>query len=152
MKDEISGALTMNLGVLRIQDGCLTGEFDVRAPLCANDENVTKVIASKLLDAGITMEDTSMSPAHHVPADSIFVKTLLECYERYFGKKGEPMAIGGGTYVHHLKRGVAFGCAVDEVDNHMHGDDEFMEIECLLRSAKIFADAIVKLCNIDEES
>ena len=35
----------------------------------------------------------------------------------------------------------------EDVDNHMHGDDEFMVIERLLTSAKIFADAIVKICN-----
>ena len=87
-----------------------------------------------------------MVPPHVVPGDSEFVLTLLDSYEKYFGKKGEPIAIGGGTYVHGLKRGVAFGCAVEGVDNRMHGDDEFMRIERLLTSAKIFADAIVKLC------
>ena len=35
---------------------------------------------------------------------------------------------------------------VPEVDNHMHGDDEFMVIDMLLMSAKIFADAIVRIC------
>lgn len=35
----------------------------------------------------------------------------------------------------------------EDVDNHMHGDNEFMVIERLLTSAKIFADAIVKICN-----
>jgi acetylornithine deacetylase/succinyl-diaminopimelate desuccinylase-like protein len=29
----------------------------------------------------------------------------------------------------------------------MHGDDEFMVIDQLVMSAKIFADAIVKICN-----
>ena len=28
----------------------------------------------------------------------------------------------------------------------MHGDDEFMEVDMLVKSAKIFADVIVKLC------
>ena len=53
---------------------------------------------------------------------------------------------GGGTYVHGLERGVAFGCAVFGVDNRMHGDDEFMEISILVKSAKILADAILRLC------
>ena len=88
-----------------------------------------------------------MKPAHYVPEDSFFVKTLLDTYEEYFGKKGKPLFTGGGTYVHELERGVAFGCMTEEVDNHMHGDDEFMEIDMLLRSAKIFADAIVRLCS-----
>ena len=87
-----------------------------------------------------------MKPAHYVPADSSFVQTLLGSYERYFGKKGTPLYTGGGTYVHELERGVAFGCMIEGVDNHMHGDDEFMEISTLLISAKVFADVIVKLC------
>ena len=87
-----------------------------------------------------------MTPGHYVSADSELVRKLLESYELYFGKKGTPVAIGGGTYVHELERGVAFGCAVPEVDNRMHGDDEFMEIPMLVRSTKIFADAIMRLC------
>ena len=93
------------------------------------------------------MESGDLTPPHYVPADSVFVKTLLESYEQYTGKKGEAMSTGGGTYVHDLERGVAFGCMVEGVDNHMHGDDEFMEIDTLLMSAKIFADVIMKLCS-----
>ncbi len=75
------------------------------------------------------------------------MKTLLGSYERYTGIKGEPLSTGGGTYVHYLDRGVAFGCMTPDVDNHMHGDDEFMVIDTLLMSAKIFADAMIKICN-----
>lgn len=87
-----------------------------------------------------------MGEGHYVPADSPLVKSLLDSFEKYSGVKGEPMAIGGGTYVHGLERGVAFGCAMEGIDNHMHGDDEFMEVDVLVMSAKIFADAILKLC------
>ena len=148
MKDEVSGALTQNLGILKYEKekGILYGEFDIRAPLCANDDNLTAVMKDALAGAGFAMEEGPMRKPHYVPADSPFVKTLLESYERYFGKKGTPLYTGGGTYVHDLERGVAFGCMVEGVDNHMHGDDEFMEIPMLLMSAKIFADVIVKLC------
>ena len=146
MEDEISGALTFNPAILKVCDGYLTGEFDIRAPLCANDENLTEVMRAKFASIGMTMEEGGMKPGHYVPADSPFVKTLLESYEHYSGKPGKAMAIGGGTYVHGLERGVAFGCMSEEVDNHMHGDDEFMEIDTMLMSAKIFADVIVRLC------
>ena len=148
MEDEVSGALTQNLGILKYEKekGILYGEFDIRAPLCANDDNLTAVMKEALHQAGFTMEEGTMKKPHYVPADTPFVKTLLESYERYFGKKGTPLYTGGGTYVHDLERGVAFGCMIEGVDNHMHGDDEFMEIPNLLMSAKIFADVIVKLC------
>ena len=96
---------------------------------------------------GMELEDLPLNPPHCVPGDSWFVQTLLGSYERYFGKKGKPLSTGGGTYVHHLERGVAFGCMTEDVDNHMHGDNEFMVIERLLTSPKIFADPIVKICN-----
>ena len=147
MEDEESGSLTMNLGIFEYSPERLSGHFDSRAPLCATDENLTEVIRQKMLGYGIVMEAGKLVPAHHVPADSEFVRTLLGSYELYTGKKdSRPLAIGGGTYVHELERGVAFGCMEPGVDNHMHGDDEFMEIDTLLTSAKIFADSIVKLC------
>ena len=59
----------------------------------------------------------------------------------------KPLARGGGTYVHHVENGVAFGCEEEGIDNHMHGADEFMVVDMIVKSAKIFADAIVELCS-----
>ena len=146
MKDEISGALTMNLGKLDYDGRKLTGVFDSRVPVCGTDENVTRVVEKKFSEAGFAYTEGNMTPVHHVPADSELVQSLLASYECYTGIKGKPIAIGGGTYVHNLERGVAFGCEVEGVDNHMHGDDEFMEIDVMVMSAKIFADAILRLC------
>ena len=79
--------------------------------------------------------------------DSEFISTLLRTYEEYTGRKDECIAIGGGTYVHELKNGVAFGAAMPETDNRMHGADEFAVIEELIVSAKMFAQVIIDLCS-----
>ena len=71
---------------------------------------------------------------------------ILNIYERYTGQKGECLAIGGGTYVHDLKNGVAFGASMPGTENRMHGADEFAVVEELVTSAKMFAQAIVELC------
>ncbi len=150
--DEESGELTMSLDVLKYrvsEDGArfsINGLFDARAPICCNDENLTKVVEKGLQEAGFEMEGGEMTPPHYVSADSELVQKLLESYELYFGKKGEALVTGGGTYVHHLKRGVAFGCEVSGTDNRIHGDDEYAQISILIKSAKIFADAIARLC------
>lgn len=146
MQDEISGPLTISLNVMDYEDGVLSGVFDCRAALCADDDNLTKVIEKKLEALGIHMHEKAMVEPHHVSADSFFVKTLLEVYEDHFKKKGEAQSTGGGTYVHHLKNGVAFGCEIAGVDNHMHGNDEFMDLDIFKKSAKVFADAIIRLC------
>jgi succinyl-diaminopimelate desuccinylase len=95
---------------------------------------------------GLQLADVPMRPPHHVPADSPFIQTLLASYEKYTGvKNAKPLAIGGGTYCHELKNGVAFGCTMPGTDNHMHGNDEYAVVEELVTSVKIFADAILTL-------
>ena len=141
-----SGDLTMCFSVLNYTPTMISGEFDTRLPIGCTSENTAKPVEAAFAAHKLQLADVNISEPHCVPGDSWFVKTLLGSYERYSHVKGEPLSTGGGTYVHHLKRGVAFGCMTPDVDNHMHGDDEFMVIERLLTSAKIFADAILKIC------
>lgn len=144
-----SGALTLCFSIMDYTPEHLHAIFDARLPIGCTKENTSAPVKAALAQYGITLDNEELRAPHCVPGDSWFVQTLLGSYERYFGKKGQALSTGGGTYVHELERGVAFGCMVPEVDNHMHGDDEFMEIEMLLRSAKIFADAILKICNAE---
>ena len=110
-------------------------------------EKELDVIAKNLKDNSIILEPCEVLPGHHVDENSEFVQTLLSCYEKYSGQKGECLAIGGGTYVHNLKNGVAFGCTMPGTDNNMHGDDEFAVVDELILSAKIFTEAIIQLCS-----
>ena len=146
MEDEESGQLTLTFSMLEITETSLSGDFDSRCPICSNEENTLKPAKAAMAGYGISLNNDSMNPPHHVPGDSQFVQTLLKSYEMYTGRKGECIAIGGGTYVHHLKNGVAFGAAMPATENNMHGPDEFAVIDELLMSAKIFAQVITELC------
>lgn len=145
-KDDLSGELTISLNVLTYGVTGLSSWFDSRCPICANDANMRDVILEKCRLLGLKMPAGRMYPPHHVPEESEFIQTLLKCYEQYTGQKGECLAIGGGTYVHGLKNGVAFGCSMPGTDNKMHGADESAVVEELLLSAKIFTQAIIELC------
>lgn len=149
-EDQESGALTLCFSILEYTPKRLSGVFDARLPIGCTKDNTSIPVGQQLADCGIALASDELRAPHCVPGDSWFVRTLLGSYERYSGIKGEPLSTGGGTYVHDLERGVAFGCMVPEVDNHMHGDDEFMTVDMLLMSTKIFADAIIKICNADE--
>lgn len=146
MSDDISGALTLTFSMMDWNETGFTAQFDSRCPICANNENMRDVCAKAFADNGITMTMEDMNPPHHVPADSPFVQELLKVYEDYTGLKGEPIAIGGGTYVHHLENGVAFGCSMPGTDNKMHGADESAVVEELILSAEMFAQIIIDLC------
>ena len=145
-EDEISGKLTLAFSMLEISETGLKGDFDSRCPICANEENTLQVVKAEMAANGINFTTESMNPPHHVDGDSHFVKTLLKCYEDYTGRKGECIAIGGGTYVHHLKNGVAFGPSLPETETGIHGPDEFAVIDELITAAKIFAQVMVELC------
>ena len=143
--DERSGDTTLACTVLHLEGGALRGEFDGRTAIGANQENTCDVLIEAMARRGMTL-DCRHRPEHYVPADAPIVTELLKCYEQYTGQKGEPLAIGGGTYVHNLKNGVAFGCTMPGVDNHLHGADEFAIVDDLLLSAMMFAQAIADLC------
>lgn len=147
MEDEVSGELTLAFTLLTVDADHLDAEFDTRVPVCGTEENVLKVLKTNLAAEGFTLHNETMTPPHHVSGDSEFVKTLLKAYETYSGRKGECQSTGGGTYVHNLKNGVAFGACLPETDNRMHGADEFAVVDELVMSAKIFAQAIVDLCS-----
>nr|WP_319488934.1 Sapep family Mn(2+)-dependent dipeptidase [uncultured Caproiciproducens sp.] len=147
MQDGISGSLTMSLNLFEYGLTGLKGFFDGRTPVCATDENLREPFCARAKALKIETENKGVSPAHHVPQDSDFIKTLLKCFEQYSGKKGQCLSIGGGTYAHRLKNGVGFGCSMPETDNHMHGADEFAVVEELVLSAKIFAQVIIDLCS-----
>lgn len=145
MRDDVSGPLTISLNMLHVDETGISGVFDCRAPVCATEDNLQNVLARRLEEAGFALEP-HFSPAHHVPGDTPFVRTLLKCYEQYTGRKGECLYTGGGTYVHSLKNGVAFGCSLPETDNRMHGADEFAVVDELLLAGQIFTQAIIDLC------
>lgn len=150
LEDEISGKTTLTLDLFELNETKMSGTFDCRACNSATNENTTKVVKKKLAEAGFESDSSTLNLPHYVPKDSILVKTLLETYTEVTGEIREPLAIGGGTYVHHIENGVACGCADPAVDNHMHGPDEFVIIDQLVMSAKMFALAILKLCTADK--
>ena len=143
--DEISGPLTLAFSILNFDESSLCGRFDSRVPVCANEENC-KVVCEEILTAlGYTVEGEMEAP-HHTPADSDFVKTLIGAYEEYTGLKGECLYMGGGTYVHNIPGGVAFGAAMPDFQSNMHGANERANIKDLLCAAKIYAKVIVDMC------
>ncbi|MCI7473830.1 MAG: Sapep family Mn(2+)-dependent dipeptidase [Clostridiales bacterium] len=143
--DEMSGPLTLAFSLLELNDTGLSGQFDSRVPVCANEDNCKAAAEAVFAKFGFTAEGGMQAP-HYTPADTPLVSTLLKCYEQYSGRKGECLAIGGGTYVHDIPGGVAFGCAMPGFNGNMHGADEHTCIADQLTAAKIFTQAIIDLC------
>lgn len=146
-EDDIAGKTTVSPDIFTADEQKLILKFDARTCIKAEEPD-TDIIASigiRAKQEGFEFEH-SFVHAHAVDGSSDFVRTLLGCYEAVTGKKGACMAVGGGTYVHELRNGVAFGAVGETTDTHMHGNDEFMLISELKDAAIIYALAIAKLC------
>jgi succinyl-diaminopimelate desuccinylase len=70
----------------------------------------------------------------------------LRVFEEQTGQPGRCIAIGGGTYVHEIEGGVAFGAEFDGSEYNMHGVDEQVPIDELMDDIRIQAAAILALC------
>lgn len=144
-EDKVSGKLTLTFSVLDLNETGFGGQFDVRAPACATEENLVQVTERVFGGFGWACEG-EMSQVHLVDPDSEFIHTLLDCYTEFSGEKGYCVAIGGGTYVHEIPGGVAFGAGEFGFDSHLHGANERARISRLLMTAQIYAAVIARLC------
>ena len=142
-EDEVSGKLTCNLGILRLEENAWYATLDLRCPVSADQEGIRQAVIAHL--PGITVETLEMKKPHHVPADSHLVKSLLAAYEEETGLKGEPMSTGGGTYAKVLKQGVAFGAQFPDEEDLAHQADEFETIDRLMLAMKVYANALIRL-------
>lgn len=140
------GCLTCSFDMLSMDGDRLCGGADIRYPVPGDAERITAVLTDKFKKAGFDDCSAFTSNVHHTDENSPFVRELLSVYEDYTGKPGECLAIGGGTYVHNIDGGVAFGCAMPGVDNRMHSADEFSYIDDIMTSAKMFAEVIADAC------
>lgn len=143
-KDE-SGETTCVFSIIDFSEGRLTAKVDMRFPVSLTKAECAEKIKSAVEKAGFDLIDIIGSEPHSADRDSNFVKELLNAYTEVTGKPAFCKAIGGGTYVHNIEGGVAFGVETEGQDNHMHGDDEWIGIEDLLTAGEIFGKAIVRI-------
>ena len=133
---------------MNFENGEFAGEFDIRFPICESSASVRAKMEKTLATdgPGLTIDTWKGVEPHYTDENSEFVQTLLSVYTEMTHKKGFCISIGGGTYVHEIEGGVAFGAEFLGDDSRMHGADEFMTLEKLILNAKIFAEAILRIC------
>ena len=144
--DEESGPLTLAFSQLSLNETGMKGLFDLRYPPAIEQAELVKMCRQKFEAEGMRFDSAGITAPHKVPADTELVQELNRVYEAYTGLPGGCIAMGGGTYVHDLKNGVAFGACLPGTDTRMHAPDEFVVIDELIVSAKMFAQVIADLC------
>ncbi|MGM0804743.1 MAG: dipeptidase PepV [Bacillota bacterium] len=145
-EDEASGKLTVNAGVLSYSgtEGGKVG-LNIRYPVTHDSKKIEHTLLTRAKKDDWSMRIIENNPPNYVEENHPLIKTLQKVYEDQTGKKGELMAIGGGTYARSLETGVAFGALFPGREDVAHQKDEHMFVEDLLLASAIYAQAIYEL-------
>lgn len=146
--DDISGSLSLNLGLAELtpQGGWLG--IDIRYPVKSNLAELTGRFQKMADRFGLTFEVRGGSEPHYVPKDSEVVSKLLNVYREASGNpEAEAFTIGGGTYAKALGSSfVAFGPEFpDGEPTHIHNIGEQISLQAFLDHCVICTLAMYEL-------
>ena len=141
-----SGVLTSNIARIKYLNDKIVFEINYRVPVNTEFEKVKSGIdgLKEYID-NLEVNLYNVNPKLYVPKDSYLVKTLTNIFEEETGMNAEPIATGGGTYARAFDNCVAFGAIMPGEEETYHKANEFINIENLMKSTKIYARAIYEL-------
>lgn len=146
--DDISGALTVNVGIIRYEKGTEARvHVNTRYPVTGSFDEIKSKVEESAQRLGFALKDARNSKPHFVDPDSPFIKILQRVYTEQTGQPAELIAIGGGTYARVLDVGVAFGPLFPNRTESAHQKDEHVYIEDMTKAIAIYAQAIYELAN-----
>ncbi|MBO8161855.1 MAG: dipeptidase PepV [Thermosipho sp. (in: Bacteria)] len=141
-KDNVSGELTCNLGIIEFKDQVLTTFINIRYPIFFNVEMITNQISEAL--KGFEVEQISHSKPLYVSKDSDLIKLLMNVYKSVTNEDVAPIAMGGGTYARRVPYGVAYGACFPGEKTNMHQPNENWSLDSLKQFIRIYARLIYK--------
>lgn len=145
--DKQSGMLTLNLGIVDINEERDSAVIDIRYPVTSSGKTIFDAIAKKAASYGIKATLLSDSAPLFVDENSTLISKLKHAYKTVTGEDCGLYASGGGTYARELQnRGVAFGPGLELLSYYnIHGADEFLEIDKFMKHCEICLQAIYEL-------
>ncbi|MEA4888437.1 MAG: Sapep family Mn(2+)-dependent dipeptidase [Clostridiaceae bacterium] len=140
-----SGPLTLNAGILRLNEQAAELTLDIRYPVTWSYADFTERLRKKAAALGAQVSFSKHSPPLHLAKDSSLVSTLSEVYTAMTGINAPPIAIGGGTYARTMPNIVAFGPTFPGDAETAHQAGEFIAVDSLLAAAALFRQALQAL-------
>jgi succinyl-diaminopimelate desuccinylase len=149
LSDEVSGKLTCNLGLIRMDATQVEMEMDIRYPLTKTYNEVVDPLVVYCENYGFEVKVKKHVDSIFIPKDNQNIQKLMHVYQDVTGDyETEPLVIGGGTYARELNKAVAFGPLFPGVEDTAHQKDEHISIDDLMKCSEIYAKAIIFLTNL----
>ena len=140
------GALTLNNGIVKTENGVISCTIDIRYPVTLNSQKLRAMAEPNLENEKGSITIQSVGEPLFYPEDSALVQNLLKAYQDVTGDMEHlPEVIGGGTYAKSVPGIIAFGCEFPGDDNHIHDANESLKIRDLLVQVDIYVQAIINL-------
>ncbi|MBR0373348.1 MAG: dipeptidase PepV [Mogibacterium sp.] len=147
LEDEPSGKLIFNVGVAEINDDLATVTVNIRYPVTCTGEDVYNGINAVLADTDIGLVKARDAGPIYMDLSDPFAASLLASYVEETGDtETKPIVMGGGTYAKKFRRMLAFGAMFPGDEDRMHQADEYISLDRLMQTARIYAHAIYKNC------
>ncbi len=143
LRDQESGNLVFNVGMIEMDEAELRLTVNVRIPVTFGDEEVSSGMSALLAENNFRYLQKMYQPPLYYQADDPRIQRLMAIYRKHTGDlETEPLIIGGGTYARQIDNAVAFGALYPGDEDRMHGADEYVSIDRLVQTAKIYAETI----------
>lgn len=135
--------VTVNIGLLALDGGCVRLVLDIRYPAPLALGEVEAAVERAAAEGGFeTGRLTAADPLWADPSGSL-VASLLEVYRAETGDlAANPVSIAGTTYAKAMPRTVAFGPRMPETPDLTHAPDEAIDVDGLAALVRIYARAI----------
>lgn len=143
VEDE-SGALTLNVAQFDLKDNKLVIGMNLRIPIHTSIDWVKERFTSSIISF-IQVQFSGEKKALYVSKENWLIKTLCNVFQKETGLDATPIAIGGATYARAFPNFVSFGANMPGSKDMCHQVDEFISIDNLILSTKIYANAIYEL-------
>ncbi|WP_371365977.1 Beta-Ala-Xaa dipeptidase [Sporomusa rhizae] len=143
--DEPSGSLTLNVGIIDVNEHQASITCDVRYPVTCKFDQLIAPVEKNFNGSGIEVDNITNTNPLYYPKDHPLIQTLSRVFTEQTGIHVDPIATGGGTYAKTLPNIVGFGPNFPGKKDYCHQPDEHMTIEDLILNAKIYAHAIYEL-------
>lgn len=145
LSDE-SGKLTLNVARFYLHDGELGISMNLRIPVHTSIEYIKNKFIENFKNTTIALYFDGEKKSLYIPKDNKLVSTLCSIYNETTNENTSPIAIGGATYARAFPNCVSFGANMPGKEDMCHKVDEFISIDDLILTTKIYATAIYKLC------
>lgn len=147
LHDNVSGNLSLNLGIIDVKKDMCLASLDIRHPVTFKLEDVLDPIKSVLKSFSFDIQNFIYDKPLYFEKNHPLIKTLQEVYFDVTGENIEPITIGGGTYAKEMPNTVAFGPMFPSREDTIHKPNEYILVDDLAKCCRIYANAIINLSN-----